>query len=124
MKQGFNSNFKQSGDMLDNYAKDFKYADSTEISDKTGFMILRIGFAVITATVAKNISPEKFGMVAILGGGIAGYFIGDYVAKQMQAELAKKNMPLSPPMPTVTSNPSDDQKLLDMIKQQKLQNKM
>lgn len=91
MKQGFNSNFKQSGDMLDNYAKDFKYADGTEISDKTGFMILRIGFAVITATVAKNISPEKFGMVAILGGGIAGYFIGDYVAKQMQAELAKKN---------------------------------
>ena len=91
MKQGFNSNFKQSGDMLDNYAKDFKYADGTEISDKTGFMILRIGFAVITATVAKNISPEKFGMVAILGGGIAGYFIGDYVAKKMQTELAKKN---------------------------------
>ena len=124
MNQGFNSNFKTSGDMLDNYSKDFKYADGTEISDKTGFMILRIGFAVITATIAKNVSPEKFGMVAILGGGIAGYFIGDYVAKQMQAELAKKNMPLSPPMPTVTSNPSDDQKLLDMIKQQKLQNKM
>jgi len=124
MNKGFNSNFKTSGDMLDNYSKDFKYADGTEISDKTGFMILRLGFAVITGTIAKNVSPSKYGMVALLGGGIAGYFIGDYVAKQMQAELAKKNMPLSPPMPTVTSNPSDDQKLLDKIKQQKLQNKM
>jgi hypothetical protein len=91
MKQGFNSNFKNSGDMLDNYSKDFKYADGTEISDKTGFMILRLGFALITGTIAKNVSPAKYGMVAILGGGIAGYFIGDYVAKKMQAELAKKN---------------------------------
>ena len=120
MNQGFNSNFKTSGDMLDNYSKDFKYADgSTEISDKTGFMILRIGFAVITATIAKNVSPEKFGMVAILGGGIAGYFIGDYVAKQMQAELAKKNMGNR-----AISNPSDDQKALDAIKEEKTKNKM
>jgi uncharacterized membrane protein YeaQ/YmgE (transglycosylase-associated protein family) len=105
MNQGFNSNFKTSGDMLDNYSKDFKYADgSTEISDKTGFMILRIGFALITGTIAKNVSPSKYGMVAILGGGIAGYFIGDYVAKKMQAELAKNDTSASPtsvaPTPT------------------------
>jgi hypothetical protein len=92
MKQGFNSNFQQSGDMLDNYSKDFKYADgSAEISDKTGFMILRLGFAVITGTIAKNVAPAKYGMVSLLLGGVAGYFIGDYVAKKMQAELAKKN---------------------------------
>lgn len=94
MKQGFNSNFKETGDMLDNYSKDFKYADggiSTEISDKTGFMILRIGFAVITGTIAKNVAPAKYGIVSLLLGGVAGYFIGDSVAKKMQAELAKKN---------------------------------
>lgn len=93
MKQGFNSNFQQSGDMLDNYSKDFKYADgiSTEISDKTGFMILRIGFAVITGTIAKNVAPAKYGMLSLLLGGVAGYFIGDSVAKKMQTELAKKN---------------------------------
>ena len=93
MKQGFNSNFKQTGDMLDNYSKDFKYADgmNTEISDKTGFMILRLGFALITGTIAKNVAPAKYGMVSLLLGGVAGYFIGDYVSKQMQAELAKKN---------------------------------
>ena len=92
MKQGFNSNFQQSGDMLDNYAKDFKYADSSDIiSDKTGFIVLKLGFAGITGTIAKNISPEKYGMVALLVGGVAGYFIGDLVAKKMQEELAKKN---------------------------------
>jgi hypothetical protein len=119
MNKGFNSNFKTSGDMLDNYSKDFKYADGTEISDKTGFMILRLGFAVITGTIAKNVSPSKYGMVALLGGGIAGYFIGDYVAKQMQAELAKKNMGNR-----AISNPSDDQKALDAIKEEKTKNKM
>lgn len=91
MKQGFNSDFKQSGDMLDNYSKDFKYADGTEISDKTGFMILRLGFALITGTIAKNVAPAKYGMVSLLLGGVAGYFIGDYISKQMQSELAKKN---------------------------------
>lgn len=91
MKQGFNSNFQQSGDMLDNYSKDFKYADATEISDKTGFMILKLGFALITGTIAKNVSPAKYGMVSLLVGGVAGYLIGDYVAKKMETELAKKN---------------------------------
>jgi len=120
MNKGFNSNFKKSGDMLDNYSKDFKYADGTEISDKTGFMILRLGFAVITGTIAKNVSPSKYGMVALLGGGIAGYFIGDYVSKQMQAELAKKNMLEN----RAISNPSPDQKALDAIKEEKTKNKM